>query len=240
MSESLNLEETNELAFDQSHELFIYENTDIKYELVCQLNRRHHSANITCKKTGHEDDLFEWNELKEDCFELTYGLSRILSMIPEKVAIAVNQNKKFKLNDSGADLIRPIQRLLGKYCTPVFAIKSLSITGSIAELIKQLEELKTALNSWNQSKLKEVARRVINTLDPLHAGCLFFYDFLHRQIITSILVPLIDQRQYFVSATEAFLPMAEAFHQTLPLKRQFQKFLEVFAGHELSTSEQPE
>ena len=30
--------------FDQSHELFIYENTDLKYEVTCQLNRRHHSA----------------------------------------------------------------------------------------------------------------------------------------------------------------------------------------------------
>ncbi len=147
----------------------------------CSINRDNLKGLIAYYK--NDELIFQWDNVTVRQHEEIHGFSRILQLIPDKIATAIDINKEhLGEDDSGSFLIKIVLRHLENYSSEQYAQRGPTFVKSNLEIQHLLKLLCVNLDEWIYPAVNILAKEVIESLDPLLNACILFLDFMHIEL----------------------------------------------------------
>ena len=208
-------------------DVFVYGNPDLDLKVLCSFNRSTLSMSIKGIKKGLCQ--FTWLNLHINNFEEIHGFSRILGLIPDKIATAITINSEYHCGlHSGSYLIRLVVNLLIKYSRDEIQQRCPPVVQSIQSLKSRLELLEGSLDAWNKLEIYHLANLIIDQIDLLYAACYLYIEFGHKEIVRIGKYDpnhLVDKGEELELAVGVFLPVANTLQNKDSLQKEFYDLL---------------
>ena len=188
--------------------------TDINGILFeCIIDRNSLRASIKCVKDNLQ--LFQWPNITLKNFEQVHGLSRVLMLIPDKLATAIEINKEHLPDDTGDFLSQLVVKLLIFYSSEKFQRENPEISASILHLIDDFSHFETQLNNRREEEAKLSAYLILDEGDPMLSACRIYVNFLHPELAK------IQRDPIRLSQSERFQLYIESLNDIQSLKSEF-------------------
>jgi len=197
------------------------------HTLSCQIDWEHGCANINCTSTDRF--LFNWTNLSPNNFEEVHALSRIVNLIPDKIATALYIHcERNHVLETGSFYPKQIVDLLQIYILPGNRPRNVSFTQTLISLSHLLQSFQSALDSWSTNEAQFIGASIISDLDPIRTGCQIYTDFLHPELVKNHLPPLVpsERRSIFSEAARSFLRLTDNIYNKKSLQEEYYQLMD--------------
>ena len=212
----------------EAPETYIYENTGLRFEVYCFINRLESKVGIRGVKDGFVQ--FNWPDLQLASFEVIHAFTRILALIPDKIATAITINDERLEQDSGSFLIQLIINILTQYSVEHFRARSPDVVNSMTSLIGQLVVLKDSLDTRNPVDIALNSSSVTDKIDCFYVASQLYVSFLHQELLRIRRAGpqnYIDIESEFIDTTPKFINLSQELYVAKTLKAEFRELMNI-------------
>jgi hypothetical protein len=208
--------------------VYFYENYIEKVKILCSIDQNCAKTEITCVKNfsppaqGGEIE-FQWTDLTLKNFEEIHGLSRILLLLADKCATALDINREyFQSADSSGDfLIQLVKKLILYYRSENLLHNCPSFYKSFSILLEKLDLVSDCLTWWrSETELLLTIQNLLWHCEHLFLGVLFYLHFAHSQLLLISRNTSIPDSNFLLSFETAKIEIENIFY-TKKMSQEF-------------------
>jgi hypothetical protein len=167
--------------------------TDVRIEfdldkiILCQIEEKQTPrATVTCFYENSSKVVFRWTNIGIDNFEEIHGLSRILLLLPEKLATACEINGEYLAPpDSGSFLLSLVNNLLVFY-EQINSRRTISTSfaDTLNDLIYMCQLFAECLDYWRpQQEIIALAHVILDKCELFFAAVKLYLNYLHPELV---------------------------------------------------------
>jgi hypothetical protein len=210
-------------------EEFVYIDRHRWFQLNCYLDRAEHTGKLTCKDKTKETRtiLFEWPDICLSQSDQIQGFCSALKTLPRKISTALAINNEYPIDEqSGSRIVQSISIQLKELCRGDSCQQNPSVSQAITDIVESLELLQNHLEARTQQEIKQSSSNLIDRIDPLHAACRLYLEFLQPEILKStqqvdVELSLEEQLQRFRATIPIFSTVANRVFHHMSLKYEY-------------------